>query len=379
MEPAEMTKLLIGSARIKYSVLDDLFKKVNLPSGKVNFVIDGYALFSKLYQPEFIPDNDRVSNEKFIIEFVVATLNTLAHYRRYMATRMRRSNRIYIIWNRRPPEYQRELIPDYGESYYDKLSGDNFTYGVFNRILRQALNFLKETVQYFDGIYYLDTNKIEDHSIVYFLKEYHPKSNFVLFTKNELWLQFCDERTVILRPNRDKSKLITESNIGKILFKKTKYEGNPIDSDNVRHVLALGGCDSRDIEPVKGYRYISIAKAIDKLVNKGIYIPNMNIGRFVNMVNKVIRKPYTESEIETAITNFKCIDGKLSLEAIPEGKIKKVLQSRVDLYDAVAVQQLNEMLTESDNTININDLYMDTVEETESDMFNELNVFWMEG
>ena len=105
----------------------------------------------------------------------------------------------------------------------------------------------------------------------------------------------------------------------------------------------------------------------------------MNIGRFVNMVNKVIRKPYTESEIETAITNFKCIDGKLSLEAIPEGKIKKVLQSRVDLYDAVAVQQLNEMLTESDNTININDLYMDTVEETESDMFNELNVFWMEG
>lgn len=383
MDPKSMTNILIGASRIKFSVLDELFEKVTLPPGKVNLIIDGYAMWRRLYQPEFAADIDRNDTDVFVQEFVSSSLNTIAHYRRYLVTRMHRNNRIFIVWNRSCPDYQISLLDTYGESYFDKFFPDDHVFGALNKAMRKSIEFLKEMVQYFEGVYYLDTDGIDDHVAVKIIKDEYPKDGFILYTKNELWLQHCDHKTVVIRPNRDDSKFITEDTISKFLFRKQKYDGENIDADNIRHLFALSGASVRDIEPVSGYRLVSISKAIDKMVKKDVYLPDMNIRNFIETLNGFVKRPYTESEMEDAEKNFKCIDAKLSLAAVPKGRIKKVLQSRIDLYDAVGLQELNDTFEDAEDVINISDLNLtdalSTYRDERAQLNEDLNVFWQEG
>ena len=380
MDKTSMLKVLIGSSRIKYSVLDDLFKDHTIIDKKITMVIDGYALVRKLYQPDFYSDIDRLDSDVFIQEFVSSVLNTLAHYRRYFITRLHKKNQIYIVWNRTLPTYQDEILPWYGEAYFYKLNIANAETHALNKVLEKAIKFLKEMVQYFDGIYYLDTEGIADHAIVRLLMHEHPNDTFILYTKNEIWLQFCGTSHVLyLRPDRDKSLLIDSAGISEYLFRKQKYTPKFIKADNVRHLLAITGVKERDIEPVGGYRKTSIAKAIDKMVGEAAYISNMNIRLFVETLNDYLKKEYTSKETDKIEDNFRCIDAKLCLDALSKGKIKKVLQSRIDLYDESGLEDLNEMFVDADDVINISDLNLCTVEEQPTRWKDdELNVLWQE-
>lgn len=364
MDNLSMVSMLVNASRIKYAVLDDILKKKRIPNGTINFMIDGYALFERFYSAGYYSDLDHVDEGVFVQEFVSAALNTLAHYRRYFATRLKRPNRIFIIWNQEYPDYQLDLNDEYGESYFAKFcyEGGSSERQATNKAIKTALGFLREMVQYFDGIYYINSDGVEDHAVVRLLMKQYPDAVNFLFTKNDIWLQFCSNRTFIIRPNRDKSRLITGNNIGKYIFRKTKYTTNNIDPDNIRHILSVAGVKSRDISPVGGYRIATICKGIDKLVDKGTYLDNMNFRRFMNELNTVLKKPYLDSEIDKAEANFRCIDAKHALLGVPKGKWKKILQSRIDLYDMKGLVELNEAMSDADDVIKIMDLSMSGLE-----------------
>ena len=379
MDKTSMLKILIGSSRIKYSVLDELFKGRAIIDKKITMVIDGYAMVKKLYQRDFYSDINRLDSGAFIQEFVSSVLNTLAHYRRYLTTRLHKNNRIYIVWNREIPTYQDGIVTWYGKEYFHMLARDNLETHALNKVINKSIKFLKEMVQYFEGIYYLDTDGIEDHAIVRLLMNEHPNDTFILYTKNEIWLQFCGtEHVFYLHPNRDKSILVGSRDISDYLFRKQKFTPKFVNADNVRHLLAVTGVKERSLENIGGYGRVSIAKAIDKMVGAAAYISNMNIKLFGEALNDYLKKEYSSHDIERIELNFKCIDAKLNLDAIPKGKRKKVLQSRIDLYDESGLEEINALFSDADDVINISDLNLCTMEDRPSKPKDDLNILWQE-
>ena len=385
MDPRSMTNVLIGASRIKYSILQEIFDPIKIePKQTVNFIIDGYAMLYRLYRANYNFDVDHVDDDVFIQEFVSACINTVAHYRRFIATRMRRSNRIFIIFNRKVPDYQTNLIPSWGREYYDRFCDDDSEYGQMNKVMTKAIDFLKELCQYFTDVFYLNTDGIEDHTVMYWLLHEYPNDYHIIFSRNELMLQFCSDHCCILYPKRDDSIVIGEKDVGKFYFRQAKYNAKSVDADNIRHILTIGGIKSRGI-PAPGIKgTVRIAKGIDKLIDKDMYIPNLNISRFIGLINTVIRNPYTESQSELMREIFKCVDGKLSYEALRRAQIRKIAQSRINLYDADGLQKLNESLTDVEDVINITDLNMSSINNVPADIAvqrfldSELNVRWME-
>ena len=77
-----MIKLIINASRIKYTILDELLKPIKIQQSTINFLIDMSCVFRKIYQNknnvyELFHDTD-----EFVMDIVVAILNTVAHYRR---------------------------------------------------------------------------------------------------------------------------------------------------------------------------------------------------------------------------------------------------------------------------------------------------------
>ena len=383
MDSRSMTNILIGASRIKYTVLDDLFKPIKVPSDHaVNFIIDGYAMLYRLYQADYLSDIAHVDDDVFIQEFVSACMNTFAHYRRYIATRMKRTNRIFIVFNRIAPEYQAKLIEEWGEEYYARFFPDDIGFGPMNQLMNKAIGFVKELCQYFTDIFYLDTDGIEDHAAVYTLLHEYDKTYTIILSRNEIMLQYCSKICSVLYPKRDDSQLITSDTVGTFYFRKQKFDPKHINSDNIRHILCTSGIKSRDIKAPGIRGSVRIGKAIDKLIDSGEYLENMNAARFIKKVNNVLKSPYTDSQAERIYQLFKCVDGKLSYEALTRAQIRKMLQSRINLYDAEGLQQLNESLSDVNDVINITDLNM--AECTTMDRFlrdyldHELDIKWME-
>lgn len=379
MDKRSMINILIGSSRIKYIFLDQIFKssKLNNYNNKLTLIVDGYSVIYRLYRNEFNMDVYHVNNDVLIQEYVTAFINTIAHYRRYLVTRLHRNNRIYIVFNRSIPKYQTSCYGNYGAKYYDRLSCDNIAYGSINSVIDKATNYLKELCRYFDGIYYLDTDGVEDHAIVELIKREHKKSDILLYSRNLLWLQFLDSRTEMIYPKRDDSRLITKDNMSDWIFRKTKYKGKNINPDNIRHVFACSGCESRDIKAVGISGITRISKMIDKIIDSGSYINNMNIQTFLTLSDDILKTPYSNEDKQIAKNIFNAIDGKLSYKAMSDSQRSMVIQSKIDLYDINGLHELNDSFTDVEDVINITDLNLTTTHNKYN--YEPFDMAWMEG
>lgn len=360
MPNLSMVPLLINSARIKYAVLDNLFSKVNIPNSEINFYMDGYYVFHKLYKSDYLVDIYKTDIDQFIKDAVVAVLNTVAHYRRYFATRMHKSNRIFIVFNRKKPSYQSILIKDYGRRYYEKLYPTHFQYGAINMIIEQALGLLENICQYIDDVFIVDNRKVEDHVAVAFLEKQYVTGFNIYYTRNELMSVNLDNKSMILYPKRDESYLLTVENYFQNFFGKVKYKPTFMTAEYAAYYFALSGVKSKSIPGTCVNGAVKGAKIIDSMIEDDTIDIHTSVNGFVYMLPKYLGRELTAEETKSVTSLYKAINIRANLAAMSSASKTRMLNSLVNLYDQTGLEELNNML-DSDDVLNLTDLNMNKV------------------
>ena len=363
MAHLSMVPLLINSSRIKYSVLDDIFDGYKIPDQTVNLYIDGYYLFYKLYRSEYEVDIYETSISQFIKDTVIAVLNTIAHYRRYIVTRMRKFNRIFVVFNRRSPVYQTELIPQYGKTYYEKLYPTHFRYGSINMIVEQAIEMLQDLCNYIEDIYVIDSRKIEDHITIAYLQTLYNGFN-IYFTRNELVSLLLEEdRSLLLYPKRDDSYVINSIGYFQKFFSGIKYKPTYLTSKYAKFYFCLSGIKSKSIPPTCVKGTIKGAKILDSMIEDNSIDIHTSITNFVSKLPKYLGRELTKKEESDLTLLYRAIDIRTASAAMTNAQKARIHSSLVNLYDQAGLEELNELVSSEDDVINLTSLNMNKVRE----------------
>lgn len=129
MDNFSIIRYLIGASRVKFSVLDEIFKEIKISKNHVTMYVDAHAILYRLYRNNVISELQNLPTEIVVRDIVISFVNVLAHYRRYIATRLHKSNDIIVVFNRELPKYQKKYYSDYQHKLYEQYNPDHKDYG----------------------------------------------------------------------------------------------------------------------------------------------------------------------------------------------------------------------------------------------------------
>lgn len=356
-DSVSMVPRLINSSKIKYNVLDNLFHDITIKDDVINLYIDGYYIFYKLYRADYSVDIYRTSIDRFIKETVISFLNTLAHYRRYITTRLQRTNRIFVINNRKQPKYQADLVNRYGRPFYEKLYPTDYQYGPINMIVEQAIAMAADLCKYFEDIFVIDSRKVEDHTAIAYLKNAFPGFNIYL-SRNELMLLLLDDNSVSIYPKRDDSYLCTSATAFKHIFKQTKYKPEQLTAEHAIYYFILSGVKSRNVPGTCLKGSVKGARIIDSMIKDGSMNRYTPISSFIEYLPKYLGRELTKTEEKDITRLYKALDVRTSVAALTTSQRHRIDNSVVNLFDQEGLEEINRMMDRESDIINITDLNM---------------------
>lgn len=360
-----LVPLLINSAKIKYAVLDDLFKDVHIPDNTVNLYLDGFYIFYKLYRSEYLVDVNTTDIGSFIKDVVISTLNTVAHYRRYLFTRLHKTNRIFIVFNRRAPKYQTALISYYGKAYYEKLYPTHFQYGPINLIIEQAVDMLKELCSYIEDVFLIDNRQVEDHTTIAYLKTLYSGFN-IYYSRNELMSLIMDRNSLCIYPKRDDSKLSGYNTFFYNYFSKVKYKPIYLTTEYAKFYFILSGVKSKSIPGTCVNGQVKGSRILDSMIESDSIDIHTSLQRFIEILPRFLKRGLALEEEKSMTLLYKAIDVRTSMAALTSAQKARINNSLVNLFDQSGLEELNELIAMADDTINLTDLNMSKAREPKS-------------
>lgn len=366
-----MAKLLVNASRIKYDVLDELFEKedIEIKSNMVNLFIDVHRLYYRL----LVNKNTAVvyanGLDELVMDIVLSTLNTIGHYRRYLATRLHKSNRIFLIVNRRAPRFQSRLIYEYGKERFDQYTTEDPTFGPINKAINKALEYIESIIPYFEDVFMINSNRIEEcvtMSYIMSCKEAQGDFN-ILYTNSEFAMQLLNNNCIMLYPHQDKSKIYTHHNWTDYAARQMKKNLNikDIDVSYAPIFMAIHGLENRGVSS----RYIrgpkNILTAIQQVSNSGLCGTGLSIETFLDAIQTLPerkeRKP-SVSEFETLKTLYKAFHIPTCIAAMTAAEKTRIITGIYNLYDQVQLEKINEALAQFEDIINLTDLNMNRID-----------------
>jgi len=346
-----MVDILINASRIKYDILSDIFKDYTIDESYVNFYIDFHSIIYRIYKNEF---NSDIINDKNLIKcIVVSILNTVSHYRRFLSVKLKKNNRIFIIFNDKIPDYQSSYI-EYGRLYYDRYSKANKDYSSINAALEDSLSFVKELCSYFEELYFIDVSRIDEVNTITQLMTKYDGCN-IIYTKNELNYQLVNSvnPTFILYPDRDHSKLFNKSNIYDFVLTGKKFRPKHMTAEIFPIYLTLIGLSKRDVPSITIRGMVKIMKVIDLMLENELISNSVSIQEFIYQLSKIVT--VSESDKELIYNRYMAISYKLGLVGLSSIKKQQIDSCIIDLYDQNGLVKLNDSLGEA-YILNISDL-----------------------
>ena len=359
-DDVSMVPRLISTSKIKFVVLEDMFKKVDIRSDMVNLYIDGYYVFYKLFKAEYTTDVYQTDFNRFVTDTVVSFLNVIAHYRRFIVTRLHKNNRIFIINNRSVPKYQSDIVKKYGKEYYEKLYPTHFEYGAINTLIDHALEMATDLCQYLEDIFVINSRKIEDHTTIAYLKNktdgYH-----IYLSRNELMYLLLDDNSCLIYPKRDSSYLVTKENCFTKIFKGVKYKPENLTADYMLFYLMLTGVKSRNISGTCIKGTVKGAKILESMITDGVLDSSSSINYFIELLPNYINRELTDDEMMKLKNVAKAIDLRTSVAALTSSQKNKIDTGIVNLFDQIGLEEINQLAERESDIINLTDLNMNRV------------------
>lgn len=341
-----MTKYLIGASRIKYEVLDELFKDIKINGDIINLYIDTDYVFYRLYRNNLLSDIFSVDEKIIITDIVIAFINTLGHYRRYFVTRHHHNCRIFTVFNTKIPTYQKHCNESYGIKYYEKYSKTNKDYAALTDIIKKAYQFIQGIIIYFDGIYCIENHKIDNLTTIEHLKRY-DRSNIehhVIFTRNHIACQLLSGTCNMLYPKREHSFLVTAETCYKGILQDRKTTAGNMTPSTIPYAISLGGYTERDIEAPYCNGLIAAVKKLKKLWEKDLLTDTTSLDAFLEIVRREYKiEPSMIGDIKNVYNSISLSNAAHALTSDQKSHIESWIY---DLFDQEGLNKINELIVD---------------------------------
>lgn len=381
---SSMIRYLIGRARIKYTVLDQLFRSVYIPQPGIVMCVDASSILYRLYRTRDLDMIYSVDPNVIIKDLVISFLNTLAHYRRYMMTRLNKTNDIIVFFNRTAPDYQTMIYPDYRKSWYKLVSPKHPDFGPLTAIVEEAFNFIQGLVPYFEGIYVIDNIGVDDYTAMYHMINSPKYQNWytLIFSRNMLTTQMIDSSCSVLYNKRDDSYMITNGTVFKNGILKGRKTGA---SENLTpkmlpFIWTLGGCSDIDLKKSKfANGVVDAVKMINPIADQRLLQDDMSIQGFLKEFAKITKDHQMElrSIPDQLINRYRLVNLQFTEAALTDSQKINIWKSCIDLYDQFGLEEINDrlaMIGSSEELLEITNLNMSTVEDDPFDPDGYFNI-----
>lgn len=370
-EMNSMIKYLVGASRIKFSVLDEIFKEIHINQDMIVMYVDAHSILYRLYRLKSLDSIYSLPAEVAVKDLVVSFINVLGHYRRYFATHLGKTNDIIVTFNRKLPNYQGSIDPDYQHKLYEIYEPDHKDYSALTEIVDTAIQFIKSIVPYFEGIYFLENEGIDDYAAMYYMmtsEKYNGVYNLI-FSRNILPTQLIGNTCSQLYNKRDSSYLITNNTVyqnGILKDRKTVASEN-LTSDLLPFIWTLSGCSDIGLKKSK---YVGsttgIVKLFNKLVDQHIIKPGMSIQSFLKEISDYVNNGAEfRMSMNKMMDRYRLVNISLATSAISKSQAINLWKNVFDLYDQEGLELINDKLAEINGDaelLEITNLNMATVE-----------------
>lgn len=373
---SSMIRYLIGRARIKYTVLDQLFRGVYIPQPKVLICVDASAILYRIYRNKDLDMIYSVDPDIVIKDLVISFLNTIAHYRRYLITRLNKTNDIIIFFNRTAPDYQTMIYDGYRKNWYQQFHVKHPDFGPLTAIVEEAFNFIQGLAPYFEGVYIVDNVQVDDYTAMYHVinSKYYKDWYHLIFSRNMLVTQMVDGSCSVLYNKRDDSYMITNGTVyknGVLKGRKTAASEN-LTPKMLPFIWTLGGCSDIDLKKSKFANGVTDAvKILNPLADQGLITSDMSIQGFLKELSKNVKDNQVELKAvpDQMVNRFRLVSLPFSEVALTDSQKINIWKSHIDLYDQTGLEEINDrlsMIGSSEELLEITSLNMSTASNDDS-------------
>lgn len=288
--PEEMIRKIIGRNKIKYTVLTELID--NQIDDLKSFIINVDSILIDLHK--YINKNKDIDSCNFVEVISSSIINIVAHYRYYFS-----------------------LTGWYPSIYLlaDKMDD--------NTNIKSAMNIISIILRYIDNTYFIDTSGLNTGVIIkYFLKK---KSSNLILTRDDFDIMHIADNTMVIKSNRDKSKLYTSNNWQYIMNNEKYYpEYSNISYKLINMILCFSGAHGRS--GVKGLGFRTMLKKLNQAVNNKAIVNDcyQNIHDFISDMSDI----FIKYNLSNAISNFRIYDVNSNYSKF----ITKSTEKRLDSY-----------------------------------------------
>lgn len=365
MEPDKsLVRYIVGASRIKYDVLDkillghpdaagvDFSRKFNM---SVMFV-DGYSILYRLYTEGDLSAVYADSSDELVRDLVVGFMNVLGHYRRYMSTRLHMRNDIICTFNMSVCKFQESLVPGYDQKHLTKLNVNNPKYGFINKAIRKAWKFIVSLSMYFEGIYCVDAQGLDDPTVWMTLSNLDRDNLYLILSRNPIAMQMLANSTqkVVnwyqIIPKRDDSRCVSRTDCIKngYLWDHALVPHKGLGPEDLPYLWALGGCSYISLGPSKFARGTgTAARIVNRLVEETKTYPrNLSFQRFCTAIEPFIKKSAIElrANQESLRKRFTATNVLLTWKAVTGDQIHNAKTHMIDMFDQTGLEELNDIL-----------------------------------
>lgn len=386
VDNVNLFKYTIGAAMIRFETLDTLFKDVKIKADRIVLHVDANAIFCRCYQEATARALARSDSNWSVMSCVVAFMNVLAHYRKYCAYKLTRSNTIIVTYDVALTDYQSRLYPKYRSARIPQYDTDHQVYGEMNKIFRKAYKYIQSICSYFEGIYCIDYDiGVDSLTVAAIMRndERFQDAYHLLFTRNLSATQLINKSTAILFNQREKSSLIQEDNcfrdgVLRDCSSGIKNKCAPVLSPSmVPYVCTLGGCHNIFDSSAVVRNIGEAAKLVVTLLESGLITKSVSIKSFLETLEKYkgskqkkpkkkvttkkrihyidINTPVRDPDIQESfeftpevyndlLNRYRVFSIPLSSMAVTKNQIIKIYRRCIDLFDQNYLENMNDIL-----------------------------------
>lgn len=361
-----LIRYIIGASRIKYEVLDNLYAGITFSQYRMGVMyVDAHSIFYRLFKERDLVSIYNDHKEELIQDIVIGFYNVLGHYRRYMATRMGLDNDIYVTFNQSQPKYNSKLIPNFGTKYVRRYDVSDPNFGFINKCINMAWKFILELSPFFEGIYCIDNNGIDDFAVfgrIGFMDDIF----YTIYSRNLYATQMLRSNVVQLYNRRDNSYIITNGTCYKngVLREYKTSASDLLSADMLPLFWSLCGCNDVSVDALKySPRFTTLIKRMNVMAEDRVLIPGMSIysfldsvGDYIDINSKAPTKLALKIDRDVIIARYKALSIPLSYKAITSDQWAKIVSQTYDVYGESELEHMNELLAEGNVDPNLLEL-----------------------
>ncbi len=326
--------LFFNIHKVRYVLLDELFKQVEIDDiGKdVNVFINLENVLLKMCNQKTLEEIS-VDAVDSVFKLISNVVNLAAHYRLYF-TKLGIKSKIYFYIQYPKTNYKNRKINEFYRRTYDHMMFNNVNNHKLEYIVVESLKFLKIIIEYIEGVYIIQSDDIESSLVPKIIID-DSKHSFIV-TTSLYDFQYISDKTHIIYPKLEKSKILTTKNIMDFIISsnhiKTEYN---VSYSALPFIIAMSGDKYRNIENIKGIGIGTTLKLLDRAIKENMITENTKSKEFyINIIDKRYQKKIKD--------NFKCCSVEQQFNQLNEKDLFKIKSQIVDKFDNDSLKTLND-------------------------------------